>query len=123
MSKELNRIRARIALYRERMERARSYINAIEQNPSATVVRRKYAYVFAGNEKRDPMGAGVDIEVRGQVYGGSGKITQDDKGVHVELKILEPYALSVERRTSIRSDALRYAQGRVKFVGSKKSIL
>lgn len=110
MSKELDRIRKRIQLYKERWNRAKSYVDAIERSPWATVIRRKYAYVFAGNEKRDPMGAGVDIEVREQVYGGSGRMIVTPRGVQIKLTVLEPYALSVERRTGIRAKALASAR-------------
>jgi len=124
MSKELNRIRERIQLYKERWNKAKGYVDALDRSPWATVIRRKYAYVFAGNEKRGPRGEGVEIEVRNKVYGGAGKVTVRPKGVSVYLVVLEPYALSVERRTGIRSKAIAHAlaHSRSKFT-VKKSVL
>jgi len=119
MGKELDRIRERIKLYKERWNKAKGYVDAIDQNPSATVIRRKYAYVFAGNEKRGPRGEGVEIEVRNRVYGGGGKLTVTPNGVQVHLVVLEPYAYSVEKRTGIRAKAISYARSRVKFTKTK----
>jgi len=107
---------------RERANKAEELARQFRDNPGATVIRRKYSYVLAGNDKQDrrnlnddPGRKGLDIEIRNKVYGGQGKLVVFGKTVRVQLDVLEPYSLSVERLRNVRARSLAYARQQVRF--------
>lgn len=114
------RLQKRIERQSQRIEQARTTLNALLENPHATVIRRKVGYVLAGNDLDEGRATGIsgtaiNVEVRSKVYGGRGRILTLGTTTRIQLDVLEPYALSVERLRQVRSRAMAYARRRIKF--------
>ena len=120
-SQKVQRLEAKIATAVDRVQRARMQVDKLKDNPFGTVIRRRVSYALAGNEDRDNQGYGIEVEVRDRVYGGAGRVYVTKREVRVLLQVLEPYALSVERRSGVRTRAMWWARSQVKFTGPKST--
>lgn len=122
------KILAHIALLERRKAKAQEHIAALARNPSATVIRRKVAYVLAGNDRRDKRkthldGYAVEIEVRKKIYGGSGTLYAIPGRVTAKLHIMEPHAATIENKHMVKRRAIAYARTRATFGTSRRAFV
>lgn len=106
--KMLARLQAQIRTIEQRGQRARQQIDMLERHPSSTVIRRKVAYVLAGNDRHDKRkthddGYAIEIEVRDKVYGGEGKIVATMRRVVAMIHLKEPYSQALENKRGIKA--------------------
>lgn len=99
-ARKIRKIQAEMDRLDRRLAVAEKGIAALQQNPWATVIRRKVSYVLAGNERRKYLEkeTAIDVEVRNRVYGGVGMIANYGTHTHVSMKLLEPHSTRVERQ-------------------------
>lgn len=122
------RILAQIATLEKRKAKAQENIAILARNPSATVIRRKVAYVLAGNDKRDLRkthldGYAVEIEVRKRIYGGSGTLIAIPGRVTAKLHIMEPYATTIEKKHMVKKRAIAKARTKSSFGTSRRAFV
>lgn len=91
---------ARMATARKRLDKAEDALKRFVGSETALALMRKFSYVLNGNN-RHISPTSVAIEVKDEVYGGSGFLTHSQSKTVLNLHNREPHSNAVENRKHV----------------------
>lgn len=110
------RVQQGIDKQKQRVEIAKQHIENFNKHGATIVMTRGTGAGLAGYERRADSGKGVNVEVKHQIYGGTGRILQGQNTSVIIVHNLEPHSRVLEKRFG----TLRTASAGLKAFGAKQ---